>query len=591
MSHTKQNPQDQDAQDTTQAGGTAATTADPLERALSTAFDDSIPPGQIPTDVPTVPLDRGGPVAVAEPLRPEEAAFLVGAGADDSDDEDDEDEEEETDARNASEDADASDDGGAREMDDPEEAARLAELASDLDEEAPNEAAEGEIPLERMDQDALKVVRRLHHFGYEAYLVGGCVRDLLLDRKPKDFDVSTSAEPNQIRQMFRNCRLIGRRFRLAHVYFHGGKVVETSTFRANPLDEMDDLPKDLLISQDNVFGTSQEDARRRDFTVNALFYDPQTGKVVDHVGGRADLDARIIRTIGDPDVRLREDPVRILRAVKFAARLGFSIDPATRDAMARHAPEIARCAAPRVLEEIYRLLACGASRPAFELLMDLNILPVLMPEIAPAMGFTVEGGAPAAPDGLEARQEMLRVLEAMDACKQRGVEPSHALSLGALLMRTFLRMQNSGQDSNRWLDDTSHALVNRLRLTRRDRERLRLLMHTQRHLAPDRRKGGAARATVRRGPFLEALLLYTIHLQSVGGDLAEVGQWKAIAKGEGLPFRPGEVVDRPERDGGRPDGRPGGGGGDRDRGRGGSGGGGGGANSGRRRRGRRGGRR
>jgi poly(A) polymerase len=555
--------QNQDHQDAPQG---QAKQADKLEAALSEAFDHVIPPeaaAQAITDGPTVQLT---PLAVAQPLNAEEEKFLAQAQDSSSADDDDEDDDEEEDADEGHSGEPGAPPSSTSDEEDPAEAARLADLAGDLDDEAPDEAPEGEIPVDRIDEDALKVVRRLHHFGYEAYLVGGCVRDLLLGRKPKDFDVSTSAEPNQIRQMFRNCRLIGRRFRLAHVYFHGGKVVETSTFRANPLDEMDDLPKDLLISQDNVFGTSQEDARRRDFTVNALFYDPQTGKVVDHVGGRADLDAHVIRTIGDPDVRLREDPVRILRAVKFAARLGFSIDPATRDAMARHAGEIARCAAPRVLEEIYRLLACGSARPAFALLMDLNILPILLPEIAPALGFTVEGGAPPSPDGMQMREEVLQMLGAVDACRERGVEVSHALSLGALFLRLFLKLQATGQDANRWLDDVSLALVNRLRLTRRDRERLRLLMHAQRHLAPDRRRGGAARATVRRGPFLEALLLYTMHLQSVGGDLTEVGQWKAVAKAEGLAFRPGEVVDRPGMDQGRPDPLPGRGGGDGNRG-------------------------
>ncbi|MEW5850476.1 MAG: polynucleotide adenylyltransferase PcnB [Myxococcota bacterium] len=599
----------QDNQDSGRAGQ-----SDVLEAAISDAFDRVIPPGDEDEDTDRQPeqgtlLDvpaREAPGYAAgsddvEPAGDDVPQLGLFGEEDEEHDEDEdlgeeEDEEEDEDAEElaAAAGGDAADDIEI-DVDDPAEAARLAALASDLDQEAADEAPEGEIPVDRIDEDALKVVRRLHHFGYEAYLVGGCVRDLLLGRTPKDFDVATSAEPNQIRQIFRNCRLIGRRFRLAHIYFFGGKVIETSTFRANPLDEMDDLPKDLLISQDNVFGTSQEDARRRDFTINALFYDPQTGKVVDHVGGRQDLDARIIRTIGDPDVRLREDPVRILRAVKFAARLGFDVDPATRDAMARHAPEITRCAAPRVLEEIYRLLACGASRPAFNLLMELGMIPILMPEIAPALGYFVQGGPSPNENGAQVREEVLGTLDALDAVKQRGVEPSHALSMGTLLLRLYLRLQSSGQDPNRWLDDVSASMVARLRLTRRDRERLRVLLQTQKHLAPERRRGGQGRATVRRGPFLESLLLYTVHLVATGGDLAEVGQWKALARAEGQQFRPGEVVDREPREWGR------GGGGERGRegGRGGEGpqgargpkpeGGGGGRRK--RRRGRRGGRR
>jgi len=186
-----------------------------------------------------------------------------------------------------------------------------------------------EIPLALVDEDALWVVKRLRAKGFEAYLTGGCVRDLLLGRNPKDFDVATVAHPNQVRAVFRNCRLVGRRFRLAHVFFPSGKVIETATFRANPTDTLEDLPEDLLVERDNVFGTVEEDARRRDLTINGLFYDPIGGKVLDYVDGRRDLEARLIRTIGDPEIRFQEDPVRILRAIKFATRLGFGFDDKT----------------------------------------------------------------------------------------------------------------------------------------------------------------------------------------------------------------------------------------------------------------------
>jgi len=141
-------------------------------------------------------------------------------------------------------------------------------------------------------------------------------RDLLLGIRPKDFDVATSAHPNQVKDTFRNSRLIGRRFRLAHVFFRGGKIIEVSTFRANPLDELQDLPRDLLIRHDNVFGSAEEDARRRDFTINGLFYDVDEGRVIDYVGGKEDLRARLVRTSATPTCALREDPVRILRAIR-----------------------------------------------------------------------------------------------------------------------------------------------------------------------------------------------------------------------------------------------------------------------------------
>jgi tRNA nucleotidyltransferase/poly(A) polymerase len=239
-----------------------------------------------------------------------------------------------------------------------------------------------------IDPDADRVVRKLTRAGHKAYLVGGCVRDLLVAKTPKDFDVATSATPNEIKATFRNCRIIGRRFRLAHVFF-GAKIIETSTFRANPRDEDD---HDLLIRRDNVFGTETEDARRRDFTINGLFYDVEREEVIDHVGGLADLDAKLIRTIGDPDIRFQEDPVRILRAIKFAARLDFGFEPATWRALLRWRGEISKCAPPRLLEEIHRLMRGGAARRSFELLVETGVLAVLSPYLA---GLLEGEGAPA----------------------------------------------------------------------------------------------------------------------------------------------------------------------------------------------------
>jgi poly(A) polymerase len=280
-----------------------------------------------------------------------------------------------------------------------------------------------EIPEDLLDPDAVKVVRRLRRGGYAAYLVGGCVRDLLLGMRPKDFDVATSAHPNQVKETFRNCRLIGRRFRLAHVFFRGGKIVEVSTFRANPLDELTDLPADLLIRHDNVFGTAEEDARRRDFTINGLFYDLDEGRVVDHVGGKADLLARLVRTIGVPDVRMREDPVRILRAIRFGAKCALELEPETRAAMKAHAQEIPRCAPPRVLEEMLKLVRSGAARRCFELLREVGALQVLLPPVAE---FLEQRGP------LEAERH-LRALDALDGHVRVGEVPSDAVLLATLL--------------------------------------------------------------------------------------------------------------------------------------------------------------
>jgi len=238
-----------------------------------------------------------------------------------------------------------------------------------------------------IDPDADRVVRKLTRAGFKTYLVGGCVRDLLVGKTPKDFDVATSATPNEIKATFRNSRIIGRRFRLAHVFF-GSKIIETSTFRANPRDED---ANDLLIRRDNVFGTETDDARRRDFTINGLFYDVEREEVIDHVSGLADLDAKLMRTIGDPDIRFQEDPVRMLRAIKFAARLDFGFEPATWNALLRWRGEISKCAPPRLLEEIHRLMRGGAAKRSFELMVETGVLAVLSPYLA---GLLEGPGAP-----------------------------------------------------------------------------------------------------------------------------------------------------------------------------------------------------
>jgi len=231
-----------------------------------------------------------------------------------------------------------------------------------------------------IDPDAAKVVRRLERHGFQAYLVGGCIRDLLLGGRPKDFDIATSARPEDVRALFRNCRVIGRRFRLAHVLFGAGKVIEVATFRKNP-QEIDE-EEDLLIRSDNVFGEAHEDAIRRDFTINALFYDLDRRQVLDWCGGMEDIVKRTIRTIGEPSVRFREDPVRILRAIKFAARLDLGIEPTVYDAMISHRDDLARAARPRVFEEVLRLLRHGCSHRAMWITWESGVMAVLMPELA-----------------------------------------------------------------------------------------------------------------------------------------------------------------------------------------------------------------
>jgi poly(A) polymerase len=216
------------------------------------------------------------------------------------------------------------------------------------------------------------------------------VRDLLLDKRPKDFDIATDARPEDVRSLFRNSRIIGRRFRLVHVLFGGGKVIEVATFRRTPTLDVDPLEAngsavadvDLLIRSDNAFGEAHEDAVRRDFTINALFYDIERGQILDWVGGMHDIERRVVRTIGDPETRFREDPIRILRAIKFAARLDLGIDPDVYDAMVVTRATLARAARPRLFEEVLRLLRGGGAHRSIWLAWELGILSVLLPELA-----------------------------------------------------------------------------------------------------------------------------------------------------------------------------------------------------------------
>jgi poly(A) polymerase len=387
-----------------------------------------------------------------------------------------------------------------------------------------------QIAPDQIDPDAAKVVQRLRHNDHLTYLVGGCVRDLLLGLKPKDFDVVTSATPNEIKRLFGNCRIIGRRFRLAHI-FYGPKIIETSTFRANPRELEDDQGDggdnesgDLLIRRDNVFGTPEEDARRRDFTINGLFYDMKTGQVIDHVNGLVDLEARLVRTIGDPDIRFREDPIRILRAVKFAARCSLTIEPETYRRMMEHRGDIAKCAQARVSEEFYRLLRAGAARRSMELLVETDMLELLAPDLARALrpkaadaGPSGEGSDEAADEAANEasgeasgraaaeasgeadarvadeshvrRARLWAYLGALDRSTERqATPPSNALILSVLMLpplRDALDPASSGvRDIGQLVGHALEPALERLRASRRESELARQILLAARFLLP-----------------------------------------------------------------------------------------------------------
>ncbi len=259
-------------------------------------------------------------------------------------------------------------------------------------------------PISRanISPSALKVLYRLKDAGFQAFLVGGAVRDLLLGLNPKDFDVATNAHPEQVKQLFRNCRLIGRRFHLAHVRF-GYEIIEVATFRAahTPVDEdnsVDEGGHRVLdargrILRDNLYGTIEEDVWRRDFTANALYYNIEDFSIWDYVGGVADARARIMRLIGDPETRYREDPVRMLRAVRFAAKLGFEIHADTAAPISKLAPMLDGVPPARLFDEINKLFLAGSAVTTFELLEKYGLLEHLFPDLAVALAEAPQGPA------------------------------------------------------------------------------------------------------------------------------------------------------------------------------------------------------
>jgi len=232
-----------------------------------------------------------------------------------------------------------------------------------------------------ISDNALKVLYRLKKSGHQAYLVGGCVRDLLLGREPKDFDVVTSAHPEEIRTIFRNCRLIGRRFRLAHVHF-GEEIIEVATFRGLAGEESHGgrVIENGRILRDNVYGTIEEDVFRRDFTVNALYYNINDFSVVDYVGGMEDHKAGMLRLIGDPEQRYREDPVRMLRAIRFSVKLGFTVHPSCADPITRLSNLLQEIPPARLYEEVLKLFLSGYAVQTFEQLRHYRLFTALFPE-------------------------------------------------------------------------------------------------------------------------------------------------------------------------------------------------------------------
>ena len=379
--------------------------------------------------------------------------------------------------------------------------------------------AEHTISRRDIDSDALKVLYRLQQSQHTAYLVGGGVRDLLLGRRPKDFDIGTSAHPYEVKKLFRNCWIIGRRFRLAHVKF-GLKTIEVATFRKNVPDPLpgegaqdepsvvasvpEPLSTEGIIKRDNTFGTPEEDAFRRDFTVNALFYDIATFSIIDYVGGLGDLEKRVIRSIGDPMVRFVEDPVRMLRAAVFAARLGFTIDDLVLDAIKVLKPLIAKASAARLLEEYYKILRSGYAEASFRVLHELGLLQLMTPELK------------------KPSDAVWEALARLDAYRRRFDAPPPELN-NTLLMGTLLAPLGL---VGRRLSAASETRVQlgMLPVARRDMDRLAQVLTMLPRLTDPELPTRIAKSLPNRPAFVDALAWLQIF-----GDVPEVvEQWTAV---------------------------------------------------------------
>ena len=364
----------------------------------------------------------------------------------------------------------------------------------------------------QIDENTLKVLYRLHRHGYLAYLVGGSVRDLLLGRTPKDFDVGTDATPQQVKKLFRNCFLVGRRFRLAHIRFGRDQVIEVATFRRHPHpDEFPEDPAEHKFFVQNQFGTPREDAFRRDFTINALFYNIADFSIVDHVGGLKDLESRQLRVIGDPQIRFAEDPVRMLRALEFRARLDFSLDAEMLEGMTRQAPRLADASPARVREKLMQFFRLGVAADVLQKAQSLDLL-------RPMMG------------GYQTGETTFRLLEPLNHHFKKTGTVDEAMILAALFIDRFWQKcpVQASLPINEVMQTAGHLLTPYCTYFR--------LAHGLRHQARELLVGcyRFARGLGHRGQkrFLcnaatpRALEMFRLWIQASDGDTALVDTWQ-----------------------------------------------------------------
>ena len=367
------------------------------------------------------------------------------------------------------------------------------------------------ISRKNIDQSALKVLYRLHNKGYKAYLVGGSVRDLLIGRIPKDFDIGTDATPKEIKRLFGNSIIIGRRFKIVHIRFREKRVIEVTTFRRK--SDEDVSRTGLPTLRDNTFGTSIEDAFRRDLTINGLFYNIADFTVIDHVGGMKDIKNRVIKVIGNPEERFTEDPVRMIRAIRHGTRIGFTIDKDTDKAIRKLSANITLCPPPRLQEEILKDLRSGHSREAFRLFKEYGILKVLFPSICKSIETT------------QITEDMvLTSLGLLDDLVQSGIEPSVPFLLSVPMIpstityinKTISKSNGSGIDIPKLIHKHLFDSLKSLEISKKSLDIMKHLIYLNWKMLRSLEKGFIPASLMRKNHFPRAFNLMGISARVFG---------------------------------------------------------------------------
>ncbi|GAM61738.1 poly(A) polymerase [Vibrio ishigakensis] len=399
------------------------------------------------------------------------------------------------------------------------------------------------ISRQHISENALKVLYRLQKAGYDAYLVGGGVRDLLLGQSPKDFDIATNATPEQIKETFRNCRLIGRRFRLAHIIF-GRDIIEVATFRGHhqePEKQVSQQSDQGMLLRDNVYGTIDEDAERRDFTINAMYYNISDFSIHDYANGVKDLEEGMVRMIGDPETRYREDPVRMLRAIRFASKLDMDISYETANPINYLAPLLASIPAARLYEESLKLLQSGHGLDTYDLLREFSLFEHLFPQVSEF--FTEEE---------ESKTERMieLVLESTDARLAEGKRVNPAFMFAAMLwypveayahrlveekgMTLYDAMMTAG---NHVLDEQVRSTA----IPRRHTATIREIWQLQSRL--ERRSGKRAFRLLELNKFRAGFDFLEMRGEVEGGEIQALAKWWHTFQHSGRNMRQAMVTD------------------------------------------------